>query len=140
MGRILTWAVFIILGIGGIIALYFLITWLRGGRDVTETPVGEEVTLVCSAECANRGHCGTLQDGLETAVVLGGRERPIVAVEQQNVFFNENTTVSVAAREQRQVQEPQGDPWDATFFLVEQRNDNNEVVKNGWVPAWCARR
>lgn len=138
MRKLLTWGLWIILILAVIGVSYYAWTRLI---NPPEDPGPELVTLVCNKECAGRGQCGTAQGDDERPVVLGGKDGPIVAPKQHDVFFPSGSSVVVKSSMEATVVEGEtGEPFQHTFSRVEWVNPMGDIAETGWVAEWCIER
>ncbi len=137
MRRILTWALWIILILAVIGVAFAAWRYLTGGSD---PPAGEQVIMVCSNDCAERGQCGTTTGEPDILVVLGGKDSPVVEPEQHDIFFPAGASVEIKESMQVTLQEQDGRQFDQTFSRVEFRNPIGDIAEIGWVAEWCVER
>ncbi|MEJ2754211.1 MAG: hypothetical protein P8169_16290, partial [Chloroflexota bacterium] len=118
MRRIVTWAIWIIVILAIIGAAYF--AWQYFSGDENEEP--EQVTLVCSQDCADRGQCGEAQSGNDAAVVLGGKDGPAVEANQHDVVFLAGSAATVRGSMEATLLDSDGREFNQTFSRVEALN------------------
>lgn len=137
MRRLLTWALWLIV-IAVVVAVgYFAWQYFTGG---TEEPVGETVTLTCSTECAERAQCGTTMGDVEAPVILGGKDGPVVAANQHDVFFPSGATVEIRENMEVELKDVDGREFTQNFSRVQFTNPIGDIVETGWIPEWCIER
>jgi hypothetical protein len=141
MSWIVKWSVAFLVIVGFFVVAYFFWTQFFAGES--DLIVGSSATLECTAECAERGQCGTTVNSPKIDVILGGIDFPIVAPEQHNRFLPvipEGTEVEIKeTRSEVLEQISNGRQFDQTFSRVEWRNPIEDVQKAGWVADWCIR-
>ncbi len=137
MRKILTWALWLLLILAVIGVGYFAWQYLSGG---SEPPVGEQVVLVCSTECAGRGQCGTSMGEPELPVVLGGKDGPVVEPQQHDVFFLANSSVEIKQSMEVMLKAEDGREFEHSFSRVQFVNPIGDIAETGWVAEWCIER
>jgi uncharacterized low-complexity protein len=136
MRRILTWALWVLIIVAVIGAAYF--AWQYLSQDETQEP--EQVTLVCSQECAERGQCGEAQGGNDAAVVLGGKDAPAVEANQHDVVFLAGSRANVQSSMEATLIDNDGREFTQSFSRVEALNPMGDIAETGWVAEWCIER
>lgn len=136
MRRILTWALWLILIVGIGAVAYFAWQYFTGD----EQPENEQVILVCSEECAERGQCGTSQGEIEAPVVLGGRNGPVVEPQQHDAAFLAGTSAELKESAEVTLVEDGGREFKQTFSRIEFVNPMGDIAESGWVADWCIER
>ncbi len=138
MRKIFTWVLWIVLILAVIGVGYFAYTRLFNNE---EEPAAEMVTLVCNRECADRGQCGTAQGDDERSVILAGKDGPVVAPRQHDVFFPSGTNAEVKnSMDVTLVEGENGEPFQHKFSRVEWVNPMGDIAETGWVAEWCVER
>lgn len=136
MRRILTWILWIVLFIILAAVIYFV--WTQFFRDGEES-AGGTVELVCSADCADRGQCGTMVNSPQAKVVLGGIDSPVLASGMHDQFIISGAVVEVRETWTGQVEQANGRVFSEKFSRVEFRNNFGDIQKTGWFPDWCVK-
>ncbi len=135
MRRILTWALWILLIVALAAVIYFV--WTQLIADGDEELVGTSVTLVCSAECKDRGQCGRTLESPQLEVVLGGLDGPAVEANTHDRFIPAGATVEIKETRTEKVEQINGRQFDEDFSRVEWRNNIGDIQKTGWFANWC---
>lgn len=85
--------------------------------------------LICSNACAERGQCGTVQEG-GSVVLGGGAEAKTIA---HDIYLPADVQVQIAAVQSYPVQQMSGgDPFPINFYAVIAPDGGA-----GWVAGWC---
>lgn len=117
---------------------------LIGGNEAEAMPeavpvLGSDVELQgqaflsCSATCANRGQCGTLDSG-QRVVLLGA---PDPMVQFHNRMANDQTAVTINGVQELQVQTLNtGALYPLRFYQI----SLPENPEPAWVAGWCLRQ
>ena len=99
------------------------------GDQVEFQPLSE-VTLACSASCAERGQCGTTNDGVQA--VLGGWGSPMV--ENHDRLFPSGSRVTVLESNLQTIESVvDGSQSQLRFYRIQPQDGRPD----GWVAGWC---
>jgi hypothetical protein len=94
----------------------------------SESSLEGEALLVCSRDCADRGQCGTAEQG---KMVLLSSAGPATA--GHNMAIADGTNVSIVLEQQTTViRVATGEPENASFYQV-----NIPERGQGWAAGWC---
>jgi hypothetical protein len=137
MRKLLTWALWLILILAVIGVGYFAWRYFTGGD---EPPVGEQVNVTCSKECAERAQCGTLVGGDESPVVLGNQNSPTVAAQAHDAFFPSGASVEIRDAMDVTLKDVDGREFKQTFSRVRLLNPIGDIAETAWIPDWCIER